>query len=296
MKVSRNFLTALYGVIMLAICGTATGQTDEFNLNETYSIAEDGTIELQSNDADIAEIRGTDRSDVHVMVHYRLEVDGLSIGKREKFAVEVTERNGDLVINEKPRNVEGFNLNLGTVDEKYTITVEAPAGVNLSIDGDDDTYEITGMQGAIEMNSDDSEITLRNCTGNDFRFNFDDGELAMDSGSGSLQIDLDDGEADIRNGRFDWVDIDMDDADVDLSTALADDGNYDFSSDDGDIEFTVLGGGGTFRIDHDDIHVSVDSNFEVIREDENYNEYRLAGGNARVDIDTDDGDVRLSTQ
>jgi hypothetical protein len=118
----------------------------------------------------------------------------------------------------------------------------------------------------------------------------------MDKGRGSLVMNFDDGEADIRNSKFERVNIETDDGEINLATTLVDNGDYNFSLDDGDIDLTILGGGGEFRVDHDDIRVSTGSNFEQLGRNENYTRFRLAGGNARVKIDTDDGDVRLFTQ
>ncbi|MDZ7689562.1 MAG: DUF4097 family beta strand repeat-containing protein [Balneolaceae bacterium] len=264
-------------------------------MNQTYSIDKNGTIELQSDDADIVEITGSDRNDVRLVVDYHLKIEGLTLGDKEKFEMQVTERGGNLIIQEKPRN-SSFNINLGVMKEDYTIRIEVPQGVNLNLDGDDDTYEITNIHGSINVDADDSEITLNRCQGEEFDFDLDDGELFMDGGYGLLNIDIDDGEADIRSGQFSRVHVDMDDADIHLATTLADDGDYNFSSDDGSIDFIVLGGGGEIWIDHDEINVSAGSEFEETRSSEDYNEYRLRGGNARVRINTDDGDVRLSVQ
>ncbi|MFH5832566.1 DUF4097 family beta strand repeat-containing protein [Halalkalibaculum sp. DA3122] len=296
MKMLRNYSSILLGILFFSLAGTTAAQkTDTYNLDETYEISENGTIELHSNDAGLVDIRGSDRNQVRLIVTYRLEVDGLSIGKQDKFDMEVAERNGDLIIRETA-DEQGLNLNLGSVTKKYTITILAPRDANLDLYGDDDTYEITDMDGSIRIDSDDGEMYLRNCRGGEFHFDYDDGELVMDSGSGRLVLNVDDGEADVRNGRFDEVDITSADGDINLSTSLAEGGNYNVGSDDGDIDLTILDGGGEFRVEHDDIRISAGPDFEQVERNENFTRYRLPGGSARVRIETDNGGVRFFTR
>ncbi|MDX1637701.1 MAG: DUF4097 family beta strand repeat-containing protein [Balneolaceae bacterium] len=288
---------ALRITVMLLFLGlTATSyaqRTDTYNLDETYIIDRNGTIELHTDDAGLVEINGSDRSDVRVIVTYRREVRGVRVGKLDKFAMDVTERNGNLIIRENYEDRGTINLNIGSVNRKYTVTILAPETVNLELYGDDDTYEISDMNGNIRMETDDSDISLRDCNGEEFNFEFDDGSLIMNNGHGRLTMSYDDGEADIRGSQFSNIDVEMEDGDFNLSTTLADNGRYAITADDGDIDLTILGGGGNFRIEHDDVRVSADSDFQQRGRNENFTEYRLPGGNARVDIETDDGDVRL---
>lgn len=295
MKAIRVYTSVIFGLLLIGIHSTALAQeTDTYNLDETYSISENGTIELSSNDAGLVEVRGSDRNNVRLIVTYRLEVRGVSIGKNDKFEMEVTERDGNLIVREKSR--ENLGINIGSSTKKYSITILAPESVNLDFTGDDDTYEISDINGSIRIDSDDSDISLRDCEGDEFHFDFDDGEVVMGEGRGTLDMEYDDGEADIRNGEFTNVNVDMDDGDFNLSTTLADDGAYSFSSDDGNIDLTIIGGGGNFRIELDDVRVSADSDFVEVQRNENYTEYRLDGGTANVHIETDDGDIRLFTQ
>lgn len=287
-------LFVFVGWFVMASAGQAQS-TDRFDLDETYSISPEGTVMLQSDDADVS-IIGSDREDVHVVVHYLVEVKGFSLGERDRFDMEITERNGNVVINENPQDFQGRNVNFGYINEEYSILIEVPRSVSLEIEGDDDTYDINGIDGAVRMDTDDSEIALSNCRGNYFRIDFDDSDLTMDGGSGELRLSFDDGTADIRNARFDRVDVDTDDGNITMDLMLAESGSYTFTTDDGRVDLNILGGGGNFRIDHDEIRVRAGTNFEMLREDERYNEYQLAGGNAVVRIETDNGEVRLYTE
>lgn len=290
-----RFFAGYLMALLLAVTGAGMAQTsDEFNLDQVYTISEGGTIQLNSDDAEVT-VTGTDRNDVRVTVYYRLEVTGINLGSEyDDFEMEVIERRGDLVIREKPRRNTGIAL-FGTYDEDYEIYIEAPSDVHFEAEGDDEQYRISAIDGSINIDADDTDIALANCRGEEFIFNLDDGRLEMDQGRGSLDIEVDDGEVEVQNGTFNTINLTADDGDIRLTTSLADRGSYRFDMDDGDLELNISGGGGRFEIDHDDPDIRVDSPFEIERDNEDYTTYILGGGNAVVRIDVDDTDIRLRT-
>lgn len=279
-------------IIFLVSGMEVSAQDHEYNLDETYSLDEDGTIHLQSNDAEVS-IRGTDRSDVHLVVYHRIDVDGLEIKSEDEFEMVVEDRNGELHIRENNR--ENGRFVLGNVRKEYRITIEAPRAASLDISGDDDDYEISGFDGSLKLDADDAEIDLRELNGDNFEFDIDDGRINMDQGKGQLKLDMDDGELFVRRADFTEVDARSDDGTIDITSSLSGDGFYRFDMDDGNVRLNVAGGGGEFDIRHDDGSVRVDPDFEEIRSEEEYSVYRLAGGESKIDIYTDDGSIELRT-
>lgn len=265
-------------------------QDNEFHLDETYPIAKGKTIHLKTNDAKIY-IKGSDRDDVHLKIDRTYSVKGLSWGDRA-FDVEVEEKDGDLYILEEQ---EGSVTMIGYSKEKYEIWIEAPAWANLDIKGDDDDYYINNLNGDISMRVDDGDITLENCRGRFFEFELDDGDLNMDGGNGSLKIDSDDGDVNIKSGSFDQIEADVDDGSVIIETSLSDNGDYNFIGDDSRFMIVVLGGGGLFEIKHDDASIRTSEVFEVVEENERKTVIKLSQGNARINIRSDDGQIRLGT-
>ncbi len=266
-------------------------KTDEFNLDQIYAIDSNGTINLQSDDANVT-VTGTDRQDVRVVVKYRMRVRGLSFGNNDGFEMIVEEENGNLNIFEKKRE-NGTKVIVGSSREEYSITIEAPRGVSLNLEGDDDSYRVSSIDGAINIEADDSDVELTDCNGDVFTVNLDDGEFLMDGGNGSLQLDIDDGDARILNGNFNDVQIVFDDGDLDLTTALSDGGNYRFDMDDGDLVLNIAGGGGEFDIRHDNADISTSSEYEEVMRDEDRSIYRLPLGRANISIKVDDADIVL---
>jgi hypothetical protein len=280
------FLTAL----LVALGGTVWAQDEAFKLNETYPITEEGTLHLTSDDAEVT-IEGTDRSDLHVVIYRKVEVDGWKVDKSGTFDVKVEQREGDLYITEK--SDEEHRVVVGSVTEEYQITVQAPRNIGLNIKGDDDRYTIRNISKDITLEADDTEAEIINAGEGDFSFSMDDGRIDMDGGKGTLQLSMDDGTFLARGGLFDSWETNMDDGIIEFGTRLVDGGSYSLNMDDGSLKLDVAGGGGRFNINHDDPNINFGGSFEAVRTSENHSEYRLPGGNAEVEINTDDGEITL---
>ena len=263
----------------------------DFHLDEVYQMNATGTLHLSSSAADVR-IIGSNRNDVHVKIDRIVESRGSS--SRRRFDVEVENRGGDLYINE--RRGSGTSVTIGYSRIDYTILVELPQGASLRVKGDDDDYEVKNVNGAINMQVDDGDIELTDCKGNDFEFDMEDGDLRMDGGSGKIFVSLDDGDADIQNGKFEEVEMRVEDGTIILETSITNNGTYEIRADDARIDFVVLSGGVEFTVTKDDGSVRASSEFETIRESDYRSELRLKGGDADVQIRTNDGRVRLSAR
>lgn len=287
----RTVIMSIVLFFCISITSGIAQNSDEFHLDETYTVDPGGTIHLSSDDAEVR-IIGSDRDDVRVVVRYELEVKGITFGDSNEFEMIVEEQNGNLRIREKERDF-GNTAMIGYSREEYTIEIETPRDVNLQLEGDDEEYEIMGIGGSIDLTADDSDARLTVITGDDFSFRLDDGSVEMTGGSGRLRVQTDDGKFQIWEGNFSEIDADSDDSDIEITTSLSDGGDYRFDLDDGDLRLNITGGGGEFDIRHDGTDVSIGRQFEVIEEDDDFILYRLGGGNARVIIRADDGDIGL---
>lgn len=277
-------------LLAFGLCGYAFAQDNEFHLDKEYDIDPAGTIELHSDDAQIT-ITGTDRSTAHVKIDWELNTTGIVSGQKD-FDVEVTPKNGNLTI----RQQEKGNLSVvGSVNEDYTIVIEAPKGVSLKLKGDDDDYEIRNINGSIVLNNDDGDAHLTQCGSDYFEFNVTDGDIKLDQGQGELVVKMDDGNLEVENGRFTKIDARNDDGDLIIETSLADGGTYALKTSDADIRFTVTEGGGNFDIQHDDSSIRTSNSFRMLEEDETFTRLQLPDGNAEVTIRTDDSQIRLNS-
>ncbi len=257
MKYKKIFLPA---VLLLLMFAAAHAQTDKFHLDETYEIDENGIILLSSDDANVT-IAGSNRDEVHIDIDYVLDAEGISIGDYEPFEMKVWVEDGNLYINEQPREMD--NVVIGDTDEKYTIVIEAPENTSLKLRGDDENYEINNIDGQIRVEADDADITVTNSDSRLFAFRLDDGTVNIDSGGGVLKLAVDDGDANIKNGSFKTIKIRADDGSFMIRNSAASHGKYKFSIDDGTVELYLAG--------------------------------RNRSGPVAVAVRTDDGDIEIHT-
>ena len=270
----------------------ARAKTSSYHLDEVYPIDAQGTLYLRTGDADI-QISGSDRKDVHLVVHYTQDVHGLGVvSDDEPFAIDVTPEHGDLRIREQSGSRSYIGV-MVSVREEYTITIEAPSTVKLQLVGDDGSYSINSFSSAIGLRMDDGRARLRKLTGTEYDFEMGDGSIDMEGGSGRLEVSMDDGRFSGDSGAFSSVDAEMEDGTMELESTLSDSGEYRLRADDGSIRFTILGGGGTFTVDYDDGHVRSSGAFQMMDSDEGYRLFNLPGGTAHSRIRIADGTVSL---
>ncbi|MEN8247901.1 MAG: DUF4097 family beta strand repeat-containing protein [Bacteroidota bacterium] len=285
MKKSLFIIPALF----ISLIGYSQKQTD-FNLDETYPIDLGGTIYMNINDAKVT-IKGEDRKDVKVKIDYVVRSKGIEWGNRE-FSVDVDSRGGDLYIKEYR---QGNTTIMGYVSVEYSIEINAPFDVSLDIRGDDDDYNITAINGEVSINADDADVVMKNCKGNRFFFDIDDGDIFMDEGKGQLTARVDDGDIEIRNANFENIDYRGDDGDVAIETSIGPNAIFRFSSDDSTIDLVITEGGGTFSIDHDNGRIDYDNNFRLMEKDDDRTVLSLTGGRAKIVIKGDDIRVNLAS-
>src|SRR5690349_13297496 len=168
-------MKSLLTLLLAAITASAFAQTvrsGDYHLDKNYKVSEKGLISLRTSDAKVY-ITGSKRTDVHVKIDRDVETKGFVMGDDE-FNVNVEERNGDLVIEERSSS----NVSIvGYYNEKFEVRIEAPEGMGLRIRGDDGDYFINTINGAIELDLDDADVELSGCGGDNFIFRLDDGDI-----------------------------------------------------------------------------------------------------------------------
>jgi hypothetical protein len=281
------------GIILSSFSVLAqSDKTGNFHLDKEFKMESAGVIHLSSSDAKVF-IIGSSRATAHVKIDREVTTKGLIFGE-EKFTVDVTEQNGDLLIKERSGSTHVGMV--GYYNEKYTMNIEVPTGASLVIRGDDGDYFIKAVNGSIELDLDDADVELAGCLGSNFKVRLDDGDLRMDTGKGTLEVDADDADIIIKSAAFEKIMADIDDGDFVVETSLSENGDYYIDGQDGLISFTVLGGGGKFDIHHDDARVVAEGNFNTVEKSEDRTRLTLANGNAKVNIHADDARVRLIKQ
>ncbi|PIQ47077.1 MAG: hypothetical protein COW03_17305 [Cytophagales bacterium CG12_big_fil_rev_8_21_14_0_65_40_12] len=289
-RLNRSLAMGLVG--LLATFAVNAQKDGEYHLDQTYTIATNGTLYLDSEDANV-NITGSSRTDAHVKIDRVVETRGFSSGRNE-FRFDVEDRAGNLYLTERRRG--GVTVQVGYSRTDYTINIELPRSVSLKVKGEDDDYIIRNIDGKISIESEDGDIEVIDCHGSDFQFKLEDGDLKVEGGNGAISVDIEDGDVDIRKGNFDRIEMDVQDGSVILETAIADNGIYDIKAEDARVDFVVIKGGGEFLVLKDDGSLRTSSDFETLQESDHRSLVKLAGGNAKIEIRTGDGRVRLSKQ
>lgn len=284
----KNSLILL--AIIISTSFSYAQEDKEFHLNESYPIGTNGTIYLNTNDAEVT-IIGEDRKDVAIKIDYYVNSKGIEWGSRE-FIVEVDRRGDDLHIEEFKRSNSTI---MGYVRIDYTIEIKAPIGSSLDINGDDDDYKITSINGEISVNADDANVVLKKCGGKRFFFDIDDGDVIMDQGQGQLTARMDDGDIEVMNAAFQNIDYRGDDGDVSIQTSVGPNAMFKFSGDDSTFDIVITQGGGTFTINHDDGNIDFDNNFRLVEKDRDRTVLSLTGGRGKIIISGDDIRVNLAS-
>lgn len=293
----RKILSLTFILVLVTLSARAQS-IDEFYLDKEYALDATGTITLESNDAEVT-IVGSNREDVHVVIDYKLEVDGFSFGENEKYEVEVRQDDGNLFIRELPRDLN--NIIMGSLNETYSILIEAPAAASLLLKGDDERYDIENMGGEIDIKADDAEVNLKLYKGNEVNVTLDDGSLATDSGQGALALNVDDGEAVIKNGTFESIQLFSDDGDFEIQNQPSSGGEYRFNLDDAHLALDFTGGqnraGSIYVVvgaDDSDISITTDllsgDDYQFDVNDAEL-EFYVASGEGTFFIGHDDADI-----
>lgn len=283
--------TSIFTLLIISLSSLAFSQKqNEFHLNKSYSLADNGRIYLTAHDAKVT-ITGEDRTDVAVRIDYYVNSKGIEWGTRE-FTVDVTARSGDLYIKEYK---QGNTTIMGYISIDYKIDIRAPRGSSLDIKGDDDTYNITSIDGEISIEADDADVFLKDCGGDRFFFDLDDGDVFMDQGRGQLTARMDDGNIEIINANFETIDFRGDDGDFSLETSIGPNAMFKFSGDDATFDIVITSGGGTFNIRHDDGNIDYDNNFRLMDKGNGRITLSLTGGRGKINISGDDIRVNLTS-
>jgi hypothetical protein len=283
-------MKSILTLLAVAVAATSYGQNDpkNYHVDKEFKITANGVLKLDASNARVT-ITGSSRETAHVKIDRVVTSKGWVFGEKA-FGVEINEDANGLTIHEKPHSVSGI---IGFYSEKYTIEIEVPASVSLTVRGDDGNYNVSHINGAVAFDLDDADVELTECDGSSFRFSVDDGRIKMNRGKGKLEIKGDDAHVEITNGSFSSVTSSTDDGSVSIETSLADKGDYHINAEDGQVILSITGGGGKIDIHHDDGRVTADSKFDLLRDTDERKQYNLANGTATVDIRTDDARVRL---
>lgn len=250
------------------------------------------------------------------MVHVKdaTTVHGFVWGNSKIADLHIT-RTLDGVRIERTSGVDNYTVFLG--GDREHIDVAVPSGSHVDILRSS-SAEVTGMQAAVDVKSQDGHIALSHIRGN-VNAHSDDGHieatdvsggtLAMSTKDGSLQfhnITADSLVATTEDGRVEadgltiggsspHATLHTDDGSVHISGQFPANGSYDFSTSDGRVEIaTATGSDVTINASTDSGHIYVDGS-SFGDGDSATHTVRLGSGSSTMRLASQDGSIHITT-
>ncbi len=178
------------------------------------------------------------------------------------------------------------------------IEVQVPAGAHVTI-GHCESAEITGVRNGVEVASQDGHIALRHISGI-VNARSDDGHISAEDLSGSaISLVTDDGHITARGirllGAAPQAKIHTSDGSLTVSGLFPAGGSYALSTGDGSVHL-ALAAGSDARIaaSTGDGSIEVDGS-ETDGDDSASRTVQVGGGNASMQVRTEDGSIHIST-
>lgn len=313
LKITLLLLVVLFLIgSVLIIIGVATGGTMKFNINllekrvetsnEVYrgeeKLAAFSNVEINVDSADITIERGADYQ--------------ISYAIRSSSEPVFTNDNGKLYFG-KPKNQAGLFLNLGDINtkkEELYVKVIIPDNVDLNeaiLDTDAGTINLDGINiKKLTADSDAGNINLSNIetemlkidedAGNINLNNIKTGTVTLDNDSGKSTLDnltgdsvtgkFDAGSISVKNGTIEKINIEIGAGETNILDSKISDVKID--SDFGSIKLELIGEAADYTIDS-----KVDFGSNEINGKKQGSTYSVNGGNKKIDIESDSGNVKI---
>jgi hypothetical protein len=320
------------GLLAAALAAPAPAAARQVNkdYHETFKVAEGHRLLLVHGDGDVT-ITPWNRDEVDVVVRYRANITKIGPGKIGDFEVEFSQEGKTLRILGKEGDSYAVGF-LSHHEYEYTYTIQAPPYLQLELRGDDGNVSIRDWHAPISCDLDDGDVDISGVQAPSVEISLEDGDVQIEGLEGDLVIEGEDGEVDLRDCRFGHCRVEAEDGEVriedcegsfeletedgDLNAqrtlahgleARTDDGaieldlrrsgDLDLEVETGDGDVTVgLEAGFSLRFDVKTDGGSIRVRLPAASFEENEDDHvagQQHGGQGRMRIQTDDGDVRL---
>ena len=303
------------------------------NFHRSFEVKGGDSLSLRFGDGDVTITPWEkDIIDVTVRYRADIDAAGIRVGGRDDFDVEFRQTSDTVHVTGKEPSGAMIGFINERVHE-YVYEIHSPAYVRLDLEGDDGDLKVEDWAAEIECRIDDGNVSLINIAGGRTDIRGEDGDVEIEKLSGNLTVEMDDGDVtltacELESGRIEGedgnvtvrqsrgsFDIGLDDGNVVMEKIEARELNVGAAE--GDIEVELLAGptlDAELQTDDGDITVELERGFSVsfhisaddpdyIRLDlenmEGYKEDRygkagsINGGEGRLRVRTDDGDVEI---
>lgn len=287
----KHYFSILSYLILILISSTVFSRDIKKDYHESFEVKSGDILYLNQGDGDVV-ITSWDKDVVDIEVHFSANVFALGSGEYE-FDIKFDQQGNEIEVSEFFKNNHRIGIRGVSID-RYEYLIHAPKYLLLNLNGDDGDIEIQDMGANINCRLSDGDLEINNVTAGLIKLNLKDGSLKMRNIEAELDIKMDDGDVsisdytgedcmvDIEDGQLDIerasgnFDINSDDGDVELRHLTV--GTLKATSSDGDIYIDLL------ETAAPDIKIRTDDGKVVVDIDENIS--------AEVEIETGDGQIK----
>lgn len=313
--------------------GIASAKDINKDFHQSFNVKQGDSLRLRHGDGDVKLIPWEkDIIDVKVRYRAKIDAFGIRLGSRDDFIVEFRQTGSTVYVTGKETSRGTIGI-YNKKRYEYIYEIHSPQYIRLDLYGDDGDVEISSWAAEIDCLIDDGDITLRNVTGDKTTIRGEDGNIEIEELTGNLTIEVDDGDLLLSDCSIPDCRLEAEDGDIEINECrgsfdiAVDDGNVIMRkitaaglvmrAEDGDIDLYLLAGDtldADIRTDDGNVTVDLEKGFSLsfhasaddadyiriaLDDIENYREDRVSksgrigGGNGRLKIQTDDGNITI---
>ena len=281
--------------VLTLSCQLASAESIDKSFHESFEVQPGATLHLRSGDGDV-DIQTWDEPRIQIDVEYHVEQHGLHWGKDRKEFNVLFRQDKDHVYVEEERGSGEVSFQLGSVSEReYSYTIQAPAWVDLDIEGEDGEIHIADWQAAIEIVCDDGDVEILDSKGPRFDLQMEDGDLKLRRCSAAIDVEIDDGDVEFEQVTTQALSLEAADGEIELALIGAGVVDWEVHVDDADVHLEYSGNlDADVQIETDEGEIRVDAS---LAGEERQKQSRFSGtlgsGEGRLRLHGQDGDIVL---
>ncbi|MDZ7363428.1 MAG: DUF4097 domain-containing protein [candidate division KSB1 bacterium] len=307
----------------------APGQENTKIEERTFDFQAGGRIQV-IGDAGFIRVESWDKNEIHLRYTKRVWDSSRRSAERrlEDLQVEISDQPGQLTIRQVPgfdeRDFRFFDIfdpdrwGHSRHASRIDFELKVPRQCHLILESDEGDIIVRQIEGEVKVDSDEGNIDLENLSAGEVSAETDEGEIdcrnlqlddyqlqlasdegtlrASDVAARGIWAETDEGDMVLLRLNAGGGKINSDEGDVEADFMRFDEGSWSITTDEGDVEiFVPANADAEISFESDKGNIRSDFNLNRISDDEDGERLtgRLGEGRARLEIYTDEGDIRL---
>ena len=268
----KKSISALILLCIVSLPLSGQGREIKKDISRSFDAHKGTVLHLKHGDGNVT-LNSWDKDAVEIKVHYRASYGTVGTGGKRDFDVEFSQSGNDIYVTGKETGTVSTGIHFHRQYE-YEYTIQAPAFLDLDLNGKDGNLFINDWNSVIHIDCEDGDVELRNTRSDDAVIRLEDGDISLNDFKGVLTLSAEDGDVRMNGCIFTACKIRLEDGDI---TGRELSGDFDLKLEDGDARL-------------DDVSVA---EFECATQDGDVILGVQKADEIRCEISTEDGDVLL---